>query len=266
MAGKLRFSANLKWLFTELPLEARYDAAAAAGFKAAEFAWPYDYPIDLFRKLLKDSGLRQVLINTPVGKPGTDKASGQACHPDSVSAFREDFFGALEYANGLDCNLIHLQAGIRQKDVSEAVALETLINNVSWAGEQAKKSGVSIVLEAVNLNDIPGFIVTTQAQAQHVITQAGCSNAGLLFDIYHVQRSEGDVTSRMKAFFTSIHHVQVADSPGRNEPGLGELNWRFLFEQLMLLGYQGWIGCEYRPATNTVDGLGWRNAFINTHD
>ena len=265
MAGKLQFSANLKWLFTELTLEKRYDAAAAAGFKAAEFAWPYDYPIDLFGKLLKDSGLRQVLINTPVGKPGTDKASGQACHPDSVSAFREDFFRALEYANGLDCELIHLQAGIRQKDVSGSAALETLINNVRWAGEQAKKSGISVVLEAVNLNDIPGFVVTTQAQAQHVITQAGCSNAGLLFDVYHVQRSEGDVTARMKEFYSSIKHVQVADSPGRNEPGTGELNWHFIFEQLIQLGYKGWVGCEYRPATETVEGLGWIKAHMANH-
>lgn len=260
MTTPLKFSANLKWLFTELPIEQRYDAAAAAGFKAAEFAWPYDRPIALFRDLLNNSGLRQLLINTPTGKPGTVKASGQACHPDSINAFRSDFLKSLEYANGMDCQMIHLQAGIRQQDVSFDAAYSTLVENVRWAAAQA--NNVTLVLEAVNPNDIPGFILRTQGQSYSVIRDVGAANVGLLFDVYHVQRSEGDVTARMRELFPHIRHVQVADSPGRNEPGTGELNWSFIFNALTELNYEGWVGCEYRPATETVAGLKWLSDFV----
>lgn len=261
MPQHLKFSANLKWIFTELPLEQRYDAAAAAGFKAAEFAWPYDHPISLFRELLRNSGLQQVLINTPVGKAGTLKSSGQACHPDSVDAFKADFQRSLEYADGMDCKTIHLQAGIRQPDVSFETAYTTLVENLRWADEQAGRSGVKIVLEAVNHHDIPGFLITTQAQSLSAIDDAGAKNTELLFDIYHVQRSEGDVTARLRTFFPHIAHVQAADSPGRNEPGTGELNWAFIFNELVKLKYEGWVGCEYRPATTTIEGLRWLDHF-----
>lgn len=265
MMQPLKFSANLKWLFTELPVEQRYDAAAAAGFKAAEFAWPYDYPLSLFQGLLRNSGMQQVLINTPVGKAGTVKASGQACHPDSQDVFRADIHKALTYADGMGCNTIHLQAGIRQPDVSVETAYATLVENVRWAAEQAQKSGIQLVLEAINPHDIPDFILHTQAQSLAVIRDTGVSNVKLLFDVYHVQRSEGDVTARMHELFPHIGHVQVADSPGRNEPGTGELNWAYLFAELTSLNYQGWVGCEYRPATNTTDGLGWLRQFSTPH-
>lgn len=257
MHSKLKFSANLKWLFTELPFEQRYDAAAAAGFKAVEFPWPYSWPLAEVRKLLDNSGLKQLLINTPVGQPGTVKSSGQACHPDSVAAFRADFASALEYASGLACEFIHLQGGIKQPEVADAQAFETLVNNVSWAAEQASGSGVTLVLEAVNHYDLPGSLLTTQARSLQVIEAASVTNVGLLFDIYHTQRSEGDVSAKMRQYFPYIKHVQVADSPNRNEPGTGELNWRYIFGELIGLGYQGWVGCEYRPVTTTGDGLVW---------
>lgn len=261
MANKLKFSANLKWLFTEFPLEQRYDAAAAAGFIAAEFACPYDHPVSFFKTILKNSGLNQVLINTPVGRAGTSKSSGQACHPDSVESFKSDFQRAVEYAVGLNCKTIHLQAGIRQPDVSVDAAWATLVENVRWAAEQAGKEKVNIVIEAINPNDIPGFLIQTQAQSLSLIRDIDAKNVGLLFDIYHVQRSEGDVTARMRKYFGHISHVQVADSPGRNEPGSGELNWDYILDELITLGYSGWVGCEYRPVSSTLAGLHWLDRF-----
>ena len=257
MTQKLKFSANLKWIFTEYSLEERYDAAAAAGFTAVEFAAPYDRPVAFFQDLLRNSGLKQVLINTPVGQPGTSKASGQACHPDSVADFKVDFQKALEYANGMACPLIHLQAGILPPEVSADAAYDTFVENVRWADEQAAHCGVNIVLEAINHHDIPGFFIHKQQQALSVIRDSGAKNVNLLFDMYHVQRSEGDVTARLREYFPYIKHVQVADAPGRNEPGTGELNWDYLFRELIALQYDGWIGCEYRPLSSTQEGLGW---------
>ena len=261
MTDALKFSANLKWLFTELPVEQRYDAAAAAGFKAAEFAWPYDQPVAFFRKLLTNSGLQQVLINTPVGAAGSVKASGQACHPDSMAAFMADMEKVIEYAAGLSCRTIHLQSGIRQPDVSDEAAYSTLVENVRAAAELAAREDIELVLEAMNPHDNPRFILHTQAQALSVIQDSGASNVKLLFDFYHTQRSEGDVTAKLHRFFPYIGHVQIADSPGRNEPGSGELNWNFIFDELINVGYRGWVGCEYRPLTNTRDGLVWRTHF-----
>lgn len=265
MTDTLKFSANLKWLFTELPVEQRYDAAAAAGFKAAEFAWPYEHSVLFFRELLANSGLQQVLINTPVGPAGSLKASGQACHPDSVTAFIADIEKAIEYASGLNCRTIHLQSGIRQPDVSDEAAYSTLVENVRTAAELAARDNIELVLEAMNPHDNPRFILHTQAQALSVIQDSGANNVKLLFDFYHTQRSEGDVTAKLRHFFPHIGHVQIADSPGRNEPGSGELNWNFIFDALVDVGYQGWVGCEYRPLTNTRDGLRWRTHFPRAH-
>ena len=261
MTHSLKFSANLKWLFTELPVEQRYDAAAAAGFKAAEFAWPYDYPVSFFRELLANSGLQQVLINTPVGAAGSLKASGQACHPDSVAAFIADMEKAIEYASGLSCRTIHLQSGIRQPGVSDEACYATLVENVSTAAELAARENIELVLEAMNPHDNPRFVLHTQQQALSEIQDSGAGNVKLLFDFYHTQRSEGDVTAKLRRFIPHIGHVQIADSPGRNEPGSGELNWNFIFDALVDVGYPGWVGCEYRPLTNTRDGLVWRKHF-----
>lgn len=261
MSNKLRFSANLKWLFTELPFEERFQAAANAGFTAVEYASPYEFPIARLKALLDEHGLKQILFNTPVGKPGTVKASGQACHPDSVLAFRDDFARALDYAAGLECSMIHMQAGIRQAEVEVETASATFVENLRWAAEQALQRDIDIVLESINPHDIAGFLLQRQDQTLGLIQRSEAANVGLLFDIYHCQRSEGDVTAKMREFMPWIKHVQVAESPSRNEPGDGELNWPFLFNELRALQYSGWIGCEYRPKAGTEAGLGWLTRF-----
>lgn len=261
MSSNLRFSANLKWLFTELPFAERFHAAAKSGFMAVEYASPYEFPVARLKALLDEHGLKQILFNTPAGEPGTVKASGQACHPDSIAAFRNDFDRALDYAAGLECAMIHLQAGIRQAGVAQERARDTLVENLRWAAEQALRRHLDIVLESINPHDIAGFFLQRQSQALEVIQRAEVSNVGLLFDIYHCQRGEGDVTTKMREFMPWIKHVQVAESPSRNEPGEGELNWPFLFNELRTLEYAGWIGCEYRPKAGTEAGLGWLSRF-----
>lgn len=257
MSPELRFCANLKWLFTELAFPARFDAAAAAGFRAVEYASPYAYRATDQQRWLSDNGLQLKVINTPTGSAGSLTASGQACHPHSVVAFQRDFALALDYATTLGCPMIHLQAGIRPPEISVDHAFATLCQNVSDASQLAAKQGITLLLEAINPQDIPGYFLTTQEAALSVIEQVASPSVGLLFDIYHCQRAEGDVTAHLRHCLPWVRHVQVADSPGRNEPGCGELNWPFLFAELQRLNYQGWIGCEYRPQGGTTEGLDW---------
>lgn len=261
---ELRFCANLKWLFTELPFERRFEAAAQSGFSAVEFASPYEFRAGLLADLLAENGLRQILINTPVGPPGSPTRSGAACLPGQVGAFQDGVRRALDYATALGSPLLHVMAGVRPAEVSVAAASAVYQSNIAWAVEQAAAAGVRVVLEAINQRDVPGYFLACQEQARDTASSVGSTDVGLLFDVYHCQVSQGDVTTRLKDLMPWVAHIQVADPPTRSEPGTGELGWRFLFEQLRLLGYRGWIGCEYRPLTTTLSGLGWRQALGGT--
>lgn len=253
----LRFDANLKWLFTELPFEERFDAAAAAGFTAVEYANPYLFsPRDL-RKRLEDAGLSQIVINTPVDGPGTPGRSGVANQPDRVKSFRAGFDSALEYAVALDSDFIHLMAGVRPEGLSSDRAFAQFTTNVAWAADRVKGSGVRIVLEAQNLTDSPRYTIETQARAAAVVEAVGSDDVGLMLDVYHVQMQEGGVVAKLTEFLPRAFHVQVADPPTRTEPGTGELAWDTVFSTIRTSGYSGWIGCEYRPAAGTITGLGW---------
>jgi hydroxypyruvate isomerase len=254
---RLRFDANLKWLFTEVPFEKRFDAAAEAGFTGVEYASPYEYSFQALGKLLADAGLKQVLINTPAGGPESATRSGAACLPDEVPYFRDGVSRALEYAVELNSNVIQVMAGIVPAGVSRDRAFARYVTNIAWASEQAKGTGVQLVLETQNKKDAPGFFLESQAHAAAVIEAVGQDNVGLLFDFYHVQIDEGDVRSKLAQFLPVISHIQVADPPTRTEPGSGELNWPFLFDAIRTSDYDGWIGCEYRPENGTVEGLGW---------
>lgn len=257
MTATLRFNANLKWLFTELPFEERFDAAAAAGFRGVEYASPYEYSAEHLRQRLRDAGLTQVLINTPAGEPGSPERSGLACLPDRVAEFRNGVERALEYAVALESDFIHVMAGIRPGDVSRDRAFARLVSNIAWAAERAKGTGVRLVLEAQNKRDAPGFILDTQAHAAAIVEAIDADNVGLLFDLYHAQIDEGDLVNTLEHLLPQVFHVQIADPPSRNEPGTGEISWPAIFGTLRSAGYDGWIGCEYRPKTDTVAGLGW---------
>ncbi|QFU88443.1 hydroxypyruvate isomerase family protein [Amycolatopsis sp. YIM 10] len=241
----MRFAANLKWLFAELPFERRFDAAAAAGFTGVECPSPYSVPAAELKRRLDDAGLTQVLINTP----------GIACAPDRTTEFRDGFHQALDYATELNCGLVHVLAGARPDGVGHDRAFAQFATNIAWAAERSRDTGVRLVLEAQNKRDSPGFVLASQAQAAAVAEAAGHDHVGLLFDVYHVQLDERDLVNRLRAFLPRIFHLQLADPPSRTEPGTGEIGWPVLFATLREAGYDGWIGCEYRPTTDIATTL-----------
>ncbi|MET0452587.1 MAG: TIM barrel protein [Mycobacterium sp.] len=263
MTAGLRFDANLKWLFTELPFEQRFDAAAAAGFTGVEYASPYDHDAARLRRRLDDAGLKQVLINTPMGLPGSPTRQGLACIPTAVTEFREGVRRGLAYAVELSADLLHVVGGLVPDGVRRDRAFAQYVLNIAWAAEQSSDSGVRIVLEAQNKRDAPAFILESQAQAASVIDAVGGDSVGLLMDFYHAQIDEGDLIGTFHANRARILHLQIADPPGRHEPGTGEIGWRAVLEAVQQSGYQGWIGCEYSPATQTVPGLAWMKEFVS---
>jgi hydroxypyruvate isomerase len=255
-----RLAANLSMMFNEVPFLERFDAAARAGFKAVEFLFPYDFPAADLRARLNAAGLSQVLFNMPPG----DWAAGDrgtASVPGRQAEFRDGIARGLDYAAALDCKLVHVMAGIPPAGTAPVTAAALFAANLAWAAEQAKAAGVKLVIEPINLRDMPGFHLSTTGQAAAVIEAIGRDRVGLQFDIYHCQVTEGDITKRMEALLPIIAHMQLADVPARNEPGSGEIAWDYVFKRIDALGYQGWIGCEYRPAGDTVAGLAWRKKF-----
>ena len=256
-----RFAANLSMLFTELDFLDRFAAAADAGFSGVEYLFPYDVEAKEIRARLTANQLTQVLFNLPAG----DWAKGErgiACHPDRVEEFRAGVDQAIAYAKVLGNTQINCLAGIRPQGVDCATVERTLVDNLKYAAERLQAAGIMLVMEMINTRDIPGFYLNTTQQALAIRDQVGSTNLQLQYDIYHMQIMEGDLARTLSEHLGVIHHVQLADNPGRNEPGTGEINYRFLFEHLDRIGYQGWIGCEYKPATTTTAGLGW----LKTHN
>ena len=255
-----RLAANLSMMFNEVPFLDRFDAARKAGFEGVEYLFPYEFPAAEIRKRLDGAGLTQVLFNMFPG----DWAKGErglASLPGRQSAFRDSVKQALDYAQALGGKLVHVMAGIPAKDVSPVTAAAVYGANLAWAAEQAAAAGVKLVIEPINHRDMPGYHLNTQAQGAALVEAIGRDRLGLQFDVYHVQVTEGDITKRMELYMPVIAHMQIADVPARNEPGTGEINWSFVFRRMDELGYTGWVGCEYRPAGETVAGLGWRQKF-----
>lgn len=256
----MRLCANLSMMFNEVPFLDRFAAAARAGFKGVEFLFPYDHPADEIRSRLDANGLEQVLFNAPPGDWGGGER-GTASLPGRQAEFRDGVKRALEYADALGNQFVHVMAGIPAKDLAPVTAAAIYAANLAWAAEQAHAAGVKLVIEPINHRDMPGFHLNTMAQGAALIEAIGRDRIGLQFDIYHCQVTEGDVTKRMEAFMPVIAHMQIADVPGRHEPGTGEIGWEFVFERIEALDYAGWIGCEYRPAGETVAGLAWRERY-----
>jgi hydroxypyruvate isomerase len=255
-----RLAANLSMMFNEVPFLDRFAAARQAGFEAVEFLFPYEFPAKELRQRLDDNGLTQALFNMPPG----DWAKGErglASLPGRVEEFRASVQKALDYAGALDCKLVHCMAGLVPEGVAPVTAASLYAANLAWAGEQAKAAGVKLAIEPINHRDMPGYFLHTEAQGAAVVEAIGRDRIGLQFDVYHCQITEGDVTKRMEALMPVIAHMQIADVPARNEPGTGEIGWEFVFRRMDELGYQGWVGCEYRPAGDTVQGLAWRKRF-----
>ncbi len=256
-----RFCANLSMMFTEHPFLDRFAAAAQAGFTAVEFLFPYEWKAADIKARLADNGLQQILFNMPPG----DWAMGErglACLPGRQAEFRDGAKRALDYAATLGTQRLHCMAGLLPAGLPPATAAGLYAVNLAWACEQALSAGVLVVIEPINHRDMPGFFLNTTGQGAALVDAIGRDRLALLFDIYHCQVTEGDVTSRMAALLDCIGHIQIADVPGRHEPGSGEINWPYVFGRMDAIGYGGWVGCEYRPAGETVAGLGWWRAAV----
>ncbi|MFT8244530.1 2-oxo-tetronate isomerase [Roseomonas sp. BN140053] len=251
-----RFAANLSMMFGERPFLDRFAAARKAGFAAVEFLFPYEHPAAEIARRLEDHGLDLVLFNAPPG----DWAGGErgtAALPGREAEFRDGIARALDYAAALRCSRLHVMAGICPSGVARDTLLARYAANLAWAAEQCAPLGVKPVLEPINARDMPGYFLRTTEQAAAVIAAIGPERVGMQFDLYHCQITEGDLVRHAEQHLPLITHMQVADVPGRHEPGTGEVNWPFVFGRLDAMGYRGWIGCEYRPAGVTEDGLDW---------
>ncbi len=251
-----RFCANLSMLFTEHDFLDRFDAAAKAGFEGVEYLFPYDYDAAGIKAKLDANNLTQVLFNLPAG----DWAAGErgiACHPDRIEEFRAGVDRAIAYAKVLGNEQVNCLAGIQPEGVSASQAEDTFVENLKYAAKKLEDAGIRLVMEAINTRDIPGFFLNNTAQALRIRDRVGSDNLTLQYDIYHMQIMEGDICPTLEANIGAIRHLQLADNPGRHEPGTGELNYRFIFGFIDRIGYDGWIGCEYKPATTTEAGLGW---------
>jgi hydroxypyruvate isomerase len=254
-----RFAANLTMLFTEVPFMERFAAARAAGFDAVEYLFPYPYAREDLADQLRRHGLTQVLHNLPAGDWEAGER-GIACHPDRVSEFRAGVVKAVEYAQALGCKQLNCLAGKVPAGVSRDQAHATFVSNLRMAAAVLEEVGIRLLIEPINHFDIPGFFLTRTDQALAIIDEVALNNLFVQYDIYHAQREEGELGGTLSRHLARIGHIQLADNPGRNEPGTGEINYAWLFRHIDAIGYRGVIGCEYKPRTTTTEGLGWRQA------
>jgi 2-dehydrotetronate isomerase len=264
-----RFAANLSMLYNEHPFFDRFAAAAKDGFKAIEYLFPYAFDAQDLQRCLSDNGLQQVLFNAPPGDWDAGER-GLACLPGREAEFQKGFHTALEYADTLNCPRIHVMAGLKPHGSDLTTLEKTYIQNISWAATEAQKSGRDVLIEPINTRDIPGFFLNYQSQAHNIVEHIGASNVKVQMDLYHCQIMEGDLATQIRQYLPSgrVGHFQIAGVPMRHEPDLGEINHPYLFDVIdkvsAACGWDGWIGCEYRPARGAVpnsthDGLGWLN-------
>ena len=261
----LRFSANLSFLFNEAPFLERFGEAAQAGFRAVEFAFGYDYQARDIAARVAEHKLEVVLINAP---PGNFEAGdrGLASLSGREHEFAASVVTALRYAQALKCPRVHVMAGVLPEGADEeerARRMRTYKRNLRFACQEAAEQNVSILIEPLNLRDNPRYLLSTQAQAHAIREELGMANLKVQMDLYHAQVVEGDLTTKIRRYLPHVGHVQIAGVPGRNEPDVGEVNYEYLFRLLDELKYDGWIGCEYRPAGNTAAGLGWLYKLID---
>ena len=249
-----RFAANLSMMFNEHPFLDRFDAAAEAGFTAVEFLFPYEHPPEEIALRLNSNGLKQVLFNLPPGDWNAGE-KGFAARPEKFDDLRQSLHTALPYAEATGVRRLHMMAGIADRHDPKAV--DAFRKSVEWAADFLGDHGIDVVIEPINGRDVPGYFLNDFMFARDIIVDLGIPNVGLQFDIYHCQILHGDVTMRLREMMPHIGHIQIASVPSRNEPSGEELNYPFLFAELDRLGYDNYVGCEYRPAGDTVAGLDW---------
>ncbi|MCK6392314.1 hydroxypyruvate isomerase [Zoogloea sp.] len=251
-----RFSANLSFLFLDLPFLERFAAAAACGFRGVEFHFPYDFPMDEVADAARRAGVEVVLFNFPAGNWAAGER-GIACLPERQVEFRNGVDRAATWADALGCRRVNCLAGLRPEGISEAVLRDTLIGNLRFAADHLGAAGRQVLIEPLNSRDTPRFFVNRSALALAILNDADRPNLFLQYDIFHAQVMEGDLALTLARLLPRIAHIQFADNPGRHEPGTGEINFPFLFRHLDAIAYTGWVGAEYVPTGGTVASLGW---------
>ena len=256
-----KFAANLTMLFNEVDFLDRFAAAAGAGFRAVEYLFPYDYEADQLAEKLAETGLSQVLHNLPAG----DWAAGErglACLPDRVGEFQDGVGLAIDYATALGCPRVNCLAGIALEGADSERLRRTFIENLKFAAQQLENARLVLLTEPINTRDIPGFYLNRSDQALAILDEVGSANLKLQYDVYHMQIMEGDLAPTIERNLSRIGHMQIADTPGRHEPGTGEIDYGFLFDFIDASGYDGWIGCEYKPRGTTEAGLDWLTPYL----
>jgi hydroxypyruvate isomerase len=256
-----QFAANLSMMYQEHDFLDRFAAAAKDGFKGVEFLFPYDYPPAEIKARLSANGLTQALFNAPPGDWSKGER-GLASLPGREDEFRRSLDQALDYARVLGNTRLHVMAGLIAPGTERARHHDTYVKNLAWAADRATPLGITCVIEPINTRDIPGFFLNTQAEAHAICAETEKTNAKVQMDFYHCQIVEGDLAMKLKQHFAGVGHIQIAGVPERHEPDVGEVNYPYLFSLMDQLGYDGWVGCEYRPRGKTSAGLGWLAPYL----
>lgn len=254
----LKFAANLSFLYQELPFLERIARAGADGFAGVEYVSPYEHDANEIAKALDMAGVRQALFNLPAG----DRAAGErgiGCLPHRIEEFRQGVDTAIRYAKVLKCPTVNCLAGIAPLEVPAETLDATFVENLRYAAARLQNEGIGLVIEPINQRDMPRFHLSTTNHAEKILDAVGSPNLKIQYDVYHMQIMQGNIVATFERLKHCIGHVQIADNPGRHEPGTGEINYAFVLDTLDRLGYDGWIGCEYHPLTTTTEGLGWIN-------
>ncbi|GBU09772.1 hydroxypyruvate isomerase [Gammaproteobacteria bacterium] len=257
----IKLCANLSMLFNEHSFLERFKASADAGFRGVEYLSPYEFDKAILAEQLKENNLTQVLFNLPAGDWNAGER-GIAIFPDRISEFKEGVDQAIEYAKALDCKQINVLAGIIPADIESDLLARTFLDNIQFAAVKLEQEGIRLLIEPINTFDIPNFYIKNSAQVLNIIEQSNCQNIYLQYDIYHMQRMEGELSGTILKYLPHIAHLQLADNPGRNEPGTGEINYPYLLNLIEKIDYQGWIGCEYKPLNTTEQGLTWATDYF----
>jgi len=251
-----KFAANLTMMFNEVPFLERFDAAARAGFQAVEFLFPYEHAPEEIAARLRAAELTNVLFNMPPGSWAAGER-GIGAVPGREQEFRDGVAKALRYAEALGTPALHAMAGLVPKGADRAACRATYLENLGYAARETARRGITLLVEPINGRDIPGYFLNTQAEAHALREEVGAKNLKVQMDLYHAQIVEGDLTVKLRQWAPHVGHVQIASVPDRHEPDGGEVSYPHLFRVLDEIGYAGWVGCEYRPARGTVEGLGW---------
>jgi len=257
-----KLAANLSMLFPELPFLERFAAAAKAGFRGVEYQYPYDWqPADI-GAAARDARVEVVLHNMPPGDAQRGER-GTACLPGREQRFRDDLERAIEYARVVRCPSLHLLAGVAPQGADRAALHATFVSNLKQAARRLAREGMRALIEPLSERTVANCFLRSSAQAAQVLDDVGADNVLIQYDLFHMQIMEGNLAATIARLLPRIGHLQIADVPGRDEPGNGEINFDFLLRHIDALGYSGWVGCEYNPRGDTLEGLKWARPYLS---